>query len=140
MYGRDNLLYKNTKCSDTLYDHKFMDLTRQKVKGIQKGFASISGNAETDWMQSIMTPQYEEGKLLTRTIRETSGGDTPFTDPLKPPSMPKRKRYILKDWQGNSVMSGVDYRNTSLHFDRGAKFKDHMPREDKKQNFLPLHM
>ena len=46
----------------------------------------------------------------------------------------------VKDYQGNVMMSGVDFRTTSLHDKRGVTLKAQKARDAARSNFLPVHM
>ena len=46
----------------------------------------------------------------------------------------------VKDYAGNAVMGGVDFRTTSLHYNRGVTLNAQKARVSTRSNFLPVHM
>ena len=44
------------------------------------------------------------------------------------------------DMNGNKFMIGVDYRNTSLHYNKGVGMLKQFGRTADRSNFLPVHM
>ena len=49
-------------------------------------------------------------------------------------------RDTAKDYMGRTVMTGVDYRNTSLHYNKGVHWQNQFSRYTEKSDYLPLHM
>lgn len=108
MLPRKGDVYKNVKASDSLFDFKHLSITKSRVKGIQKDFSSVAGGPKRDWIKDAMLPEYEEDP--TRFTRNAFSKDrSRFESPNK-----------VKDYQGNFIMGGVDFRTTSLHYNRGV--------------------
>ena len=53
---------------------------------------------------------------------------------------PPRDNSKAVDYQGNPIMTGVDYRNSSLHYNRGVGINKQFTRNSEKSNYLPVHM
>ena len=112
MLPRTDEIYRHVKASDSLFDPKHMQVYKSRVKGIQKDFNSVSGGPPKNWMKDAMLPEYEEDP--TRYTKNAFSKER-----IREYESPRK----VKDYKGNIVMAGVDYRNTSLHYNRGVSLE-----------------
>jgi negative regulator of genetic competence, sporulation and motility len=167
----DNLMYRNLKCSETLYDHKKMDLYKKREQGIlqfansvvnrgdeqkpferQKMFSNNTLPCRCRNPESRVTKKEEDAQQesnekfesveemverivqdsKTKKLKQNSSSVTK-DDAQKEAKKKNRERSSKTliydsnqktyDYQGNPVMVGIDFRNTSLHERRGISLK-----------------
>jgi hypothetical protein len=116
-------MYRGVSCSDSLYDHdRHLNLTHQKDVGILQ-FARIGQKRGDDErrMRKLMEFSLEKDNMSDILWNDIKGNSVKSQGALlkkgeKPPPRDSSKAF---DFQGNPIMTGVDYRNSSLHYNRG---------------------
>lgn len=104
---RDDHVYKQVKCSDTLYEHKHLNLFKPKDVGILQ-FSSIGSKRGDEEKRMLKLKEYSNPQdnylndILTKGIGKNQ-------TPRDRAGMPHH----------DNLMRGIDYRNTSLHYNRG---------------------
>lgn len=108
---RDNKIYDTAKCSDSLFQHHHLDLVRKKKQGILQ-------------FQNIGSKRGDEERRMAK-LKEFKNPQDNFLDDLlgKNLELEDKKRCgdALNPYA--NLMRGVDYRNTSLHYNRGISIE-----------------
>ena len=145
--ARDDIMYRGLSCSDSLYDPaKHLNLNHKKEVGILQ-FARIGNNRGDDEKRLRKLQEFQKQKDIVSDIlkddfkggKSTSKSQGNLTSKKgeKPPPRDSKKAV---DFQGNPIMTGVDYRNSSLHYNRGIGLSQQYGRMAEKSNYLPVHL
>ena len=122
--ARDDKMYQPFKCGDSLYDHKkHLNLVMKKDEGILQ-FAHIGKKRGDDEKREAKLKEYtkEDHNMMQELYKDDHDGQ----------GIGKNK--------GENWMRGIDYRNTSLHYNRGVTYNKQFARINPKTSNYPVHM